>query len=75
MRTRQESTSTLADMLYLLPVLNHNFTSFGTVEKRTRNLIISTFLLYAYNIHPSRAKNFCRVNGALTLCNLSEGSL
>ena len=34
MRTRQES-STLAEMLSLLPVPNHKFTSFSTVEKRT----------------------------------------
>ena len=34
MRTRQES-STLADMLSLLPVPNHNSTSFSTVDKRT----------------------------------------
>ena len=33
MRARQES-STLAEMLSLLPVPNHNFISFGTVEKR-----------------------------------------
>ena len=33
MRTRQIS-STLAEMLSLLPVPNYNFTSFGTVEKK-----------------------------------------
>ena len=44
MRTRQES-STLAEMLSLLPVPNHNFTSFGTVEKRTRKRVISTIVL------------------------------
>ena len=32
MRTRQES-STLAEMLSLLPIPNHNFKSLGMVEK------------------------------------------
>ena len=44
MRTRQES-STLAEMLSLLPVPNHNFTSFSTIEKRTCKWVISTIFL------------------------------
>ena len=58
MRTKEES-STLAEMLSLLPVPNHNFTSFSTVEKRTCKWVMSTiFLVRVPGFHPSRAKNF-----------------
>ena len=66
MRTRQE-LSTLAEMLSLLPVPNHNFTSFSTVEKRTCKLVISTIFLVRVPLSSIQAapKIFCRVNGAL----------
>ena len=64
MRTRQES-STLAEMLNLLPVPKHNFKSFSTVEERACKWLISTiFGGYAYHFYPSRAYVFCSVNGA-----------
>ena len=66
MRTRQES-STLAEMLSLLHVPNHNFTSSGTVVKSTRKLVISD-IFFGTRTTFIRAvpKIFCRVNGALT---------
>ena len=60
MRTRQKS-STLTEMLSLLPVPNHNFTSFGTVEKRMCKRVISTIFLVRVSLSSKPCLKFSAV--------------